>query len=926
MYRWTDSDGALIITTADSLPAAEKVYQFGAEQSNRPVLLCLDLTTDSDGASVPELAIDTTTANCRIEIADGKSERTFRISILVPPASDLHQDDEVVIRLAGESHEVPPCRLVLRRSTCKIGTALIERHRSDIPLRKQTRAALLWYSWKRYQEIVGLKPFTSGKSGSDVLVFRPRLRDPDSDSPLLKRSFLPEVFSNSWGSYLLVKTGETSKVQEEWDRFQTFLMDRLHPFMARSESCLHVRPDGESPELGSEATLIGSFLGGDLLQAESLELFIQGTSDFQELRKNLEKLFSTLSMWYAGSVRKPLEDWIEMFGEPNSPTLNLFGKYNLRKREDREQYTHALSWDIDFSKEDHLSHHLFGKKQDGLLYRLKKIDVQYSLTHGDLHPKNVLSDGHNIWLIDFGKTGISPTLFDFAKLEVYLRLWCLQMKPGVTNFDDTARKFETHLLDNITASEGSLEPVRSFASNMGVSPVDLLKIAHCVSFIRKEAIHYSLGSPDRRDYLAVLYITVLKTLSYAESASGLAENFRLLVGLLWVLEDALSLMVGMKAFERGRADIDLKRIVNRHWLAAPGAPARIVYFLNRPDGQMALEPLAATRGILQSQIHHLDVFDHTLLVVAYLERLLGDPLAGLMDPANLDHVVNEDLRNQGIRLPGFSDRAIARGTPDISVVQNFLEDIRKVFSSTLNDENQLLLKWTGLFHDVGKPATRGMFIGREAHKTQFLGHELYGPHLVNQHLLHLYPEPDLRNRATLLIRKHLLPVNLVNRYSDPENLDAAKNGLTDHLLSTKELHFLHPLFDSEENETAGDFPLLVLHGYADILACRGQGVITPVSQVAEIYLILLALYAHYPVIKERLAVAENFETAIKGLFQTLNMKGEDFGRLKNELKSWYISKSFSASKMNEISPTAEEVRQKALEIRDQMGIQSRDGS
>jgi hypothetical protein len=100
---------------------------------------------------------------------------------------------------------------------------------------------LLWYSWCRYQELVALKRFTSGKSGSHVLVFRPRLRDPASDDPSLKSALIEGNCLTDVGSSLLVKTSKLEKVRGEWNRFQTFLVDRLHPFMARAETLLTIR-------------------------------------------------------------------------------------------------------------------------------------------------------------------------------------------------------------------------------------------------------------------------------------------------------------------------------------------------------------------------------------------------------------------------------------------------------------------------------------------------------------------------------------------------------------------------------------------------------------------------------------------------------------------------------------------------------------
>lgn len=63
-------------------------------------------------------------------------------------------------------------------------------------------------------------------------------------------------------------------------------------------------------------------------------------------------------------------------------------------------------------------------------------DTKIAITHGDLHPDNILIDEHNIvWLIDFERTGYGPILQDFAELEFNL-VTRLDFLPDSTQDDD----------------------------------------------------------------------------------------------------------------------------------------------------------------------------------------------------------------------------------------------------------------------------------------------------------------------------------------------------------------------------------------------------------------------------------------------------------------------------------------------------------
>ena len=123
-----------------------------------------------------------------------------------------------------------------------------------------------------------LKRFTTGRGGSDVLVVRPRLRDPVA-SP---KDHLPQgIISQAWGAYLVVKTGKLSKAREEWDRFNTYLADRAHPFMARSQEFLEIVPASPIPNQETIPATEKSKGKKTQLAAARVQVPIPKTPDFE---------------------------------------------------------------------------------------------------------------------------------------------------------------------------------------------------------------------------------------------------------------------------------------------------------------------------------------------------------------------------------------------------------------------------------------------------------------------------------------------------------------------------------------------------------------------------------------------------------------------------------------------------------------------
>jgi hypothetical protein len=887
MFRWQTPPA----DSADGQAVA--VFRFAAEHAAGPLTLSLDLEGAAEAVPPPlQLEGDAAGSVAPLPVA----ERRFRYNLEVPPATNAHQDDEWAVTLAGSADgTVPPCRAILRRTAWSLDTTLLDGQRGPEGLAPQTRAALLWHGWGRYQRLVGLKRF-GGLSGCDVVVFQPMLRKIAGEAPPSRRR--GDAGQHAWGSHLVVKTGVRPKVRAEWDRFNQFLTDRLHPFMARSEVFLDVQPPGPAA-VPAQATLIGSFLGGNLMQVEPLEYILRNATDPEACLTVLERLFAVTEPWYAGAAFQPLARWQWVFGgqvaedhgeirppeEDGKLKLRLFSKFDLTEEADLARYVKGLSWDPAFITSRHLVDHLLAR--DGLIHRLLKLPVRFSLTHGDLHPRNVLADGDNVWLLDFGETGVAtPTLFDFAKLEVYLRLWCLDLSPAAKDLDAGSAKLERHLLDvmlGITSGQGAMSRL---AAMIGARPRLLRKVAACITWIRQRAMAYTQGGPERIDYLAVLYLTVLGTLPYAAKERDKPANYRLLMTLACLLEDLLCRLLGLPPFERGRQSLDHKLLLTADWLRAPNAPARAAYLMHRRDGRLALPFLAATRGVMQSQFHHLDVFDHTLLVLANLEALLDDPVGMLRHPQRFRERVAAGLRAQRLPLEIQRHGGACAHQPQVHDLEPLLATVGHWFRERwLPPAVQLPLKWCALLHDVGKPASRCVQVdGQGRRRVQFRGHEAYSAFLASEHLRHWFPDEAVAERLDGWIRRHHLHHNLMMRFFTGDAAGTQRlAALRQEVLKGQNRGELGQLFqylgpnNPDLRQPDSDVPILLLHGFADMAACDGPESDLDLGQVAEANLILLAGCVRFQEQAGRKRAEERAGAALRRL-------GLPPGRLYGEVK------------------------------------------
>ena len=111
----------------------------------------------------------------------------------------------------------------------------------------------------------------------------------------------------------------------------------------------------------------------------------------------------------------------------------------------------------------------------------------------------------------------------------------------------------------------------------------------------------------------------------------------------------------------------------------------------------------------------------------------------------------------------------------------------------------------------------------------------------------------MRRRLEWLIEHHHRHHQLGDGYKpEPaERLKSLVDGLNALDVANEELRGLARLCAPESAEYLPEFPLLILFGFADTLACRGPESQTPVSDVARIDLALLASWIAAPRLRAR---------------------------------------------------------------------------
>lgn len=163
---------------------------------------------------------------------------------------------------------------------------------------------------------------------------------------------------------------------------------------------------------------------------------------------------------------------------------------------------------------------------------------------------------------------------------------------------------------------------------------------------------------------------------------------------------------------------------------AAGAFHNILRPLNLPEVERLLPELTACRGITQNHYHHLDVFDHTLAVVAELESLFDNSFTRF---APWDTQLKEHFGSSPI--PGWS--------------------------------REELLILAALCHDLGKPATWSL---HRSGRIQFHGHERVSEQLTREIGARSLLPPAVTQRLARLVGLHMRPVWYPTREEPPSAL------------------------------------------------------------------------------------------------------------------------------------------------------------
>jgi putative nucleotidyltransferase with HDIG domain len=180
-----------------------------------------------------------------------------------------------------------------------------------------------------------------------------------------------------------------------------------------------------------------------------------------------------------------------------------------------------------------------------------------------------------------------------------------------------------------------------------------------------------------------------------------------------------------------------------------------------------LPELNALKGVTQSLPHHWDVYEHTRRVVDALE-LLGTRWLGF-DQSDEGALMLSVLPNFVwdsiyLNLAQYSDplRAHLKAPFKELPARDPVDKIDHadaaqggVVGTPIGAGSRwLLLKWTALLHDIGKPATKTVDNDR---RTRFIGHEDLGARLAGERLRALRFSNDEIERVTGVIGGHMRP-------------------------------------------------------------------------------------------------------------------------------------------------------------------------
>jgi tRNA nucleotidyltransferase/poly(A) polymerase len=211
----------------------------------------------------------------------------------------------------------------------------------------------------------------------------------------------------------------------------------------------------------------------------------------------------------------------------------------------------------------------------------------------------------------------------------------------------------------------------------------------------------------------------------------------------WIRRDA-PLLLAQTSAERVRDELG-------KLLAQPDALARVRQIDDLGLLAPVLPEVAALRGVDQSRPHHWPVLEHTLFVLAALERIVAESI----------YQAQETGRTRGaeeIGAPAFVWSDITR------ILTDLREPLAMHLDQPLGSERPVLvsLKLAVLLHDSAKPQTKTL---DESDRTHFYGHEDAGASIAAERVRALRFNNAEVERVRTVVANHMRPQQVADAES-----------------------------------------------------------------------------------------------------------------------------------------------------------------
>ncbi len=456
-----------------------------------------------------------------------------------------------------------------------------------------------------------------------------------SRTNILTVRFKSEI-TGQWSKTFLIKYGDKKIIDKEYERFEKFIAPHFGMFIPHCIENLNVSScsdkirliESTDHQIQSDelinAMIISDFIGSNaFLDFQIFEEWYISSHQNKSISAALNKIYELLSVWHKNSNLKSLGDWInEIEGD-----IPIFIKEPKNKVKNEN-----------FDKTRYFNFRNFAKNDDDIRFKeikncISNLQCNYSAVHGDLHIRNIFIDSQeNPWLIDFEKVNnTSPTLFDFARLEINLRFWTIKFSEFVVDFFHFAYEFETKLLEYFIGLIPSMYFVKELSDRHSIPYEPLLQLAESIITIRNNAKRYINDSLFKIDYTAVLYLTGLCSYKYfANTDENPIQNSDLVLSMTMSAEDFLLSYFKIN-LKNNKIDLNLSRtdnvfsksVMSFYFMAGKDISKKVKYFFEQKYAEYYLPEITSLNGIPQGEYHTLNALDHTIEVIEYIEIFLN---------------------------------------------------------------------------------------------------------------------------------------------------------------------------------------------------------------------------------------------------------------------------------------------------------------